>query len=84
MDLPGLGGLASLAEAGGLLTPQNPPVKVICSAFCPPGQVLVVDPLALDLDFDLPEDAKVIVTPTEKVRAEISAAVEGFGLELLP
>lgn len=75
--------MADLGDVTGLLTPEAPAVRVIVSALCPRGQILVMDPEPLEID-DLPDGAKVIVTPTPKVAAEISAAVEGAGLQLVP
>lgn len=72
-----------LPDLGSLLTPQNPAVAVIVSALCPRGQILVMDLGDLEIAGP-PEGAKVVVTPTEKVGAEIRAAVEGAGLELVP
>lgn len=80
MDAEALAGLASLA--GGLLTPQSPPVQVIVSADCPPNQLLVADPEALELPV-LREGMKVVVCRTPKVAAEVTAVIEGAGLELV-
>ena len=74
--------LKSLAAGLGLITPESPAVQVVVSVDCPRNHVLVMDPADAEVPV-IGKGQKVVVCPTPKVAASVSAAVEGAGLELV-